>query len=77
MVRWSLPSPRRSRAAALPHRSSGPASCATSFIAYDDRRRDQERRQAVAAMLASMEDPEEREAYLRIVRGQPTGPRTA
>lgn len=49
----------------------GPA----SFVAdqVHDRRRDAQRRASVERMLASLDDPDEREAYLRSIRGQARG----
>lgn len=45
-------------------------------LAGHERRHDEQRREAVDAMLASLTDPDEREDFLRIVRGDPIVPRT-
>ena len=52
-----------------------PARDPSSFVADQapDRRRDPERRASIDAMLASLDDPDEREAYLRSIRGQVRG----
>ena len=70
MTRWFASSPsgtRRIRAAARP------GALTPSFVADvgRNRRRDPERRALVDAMLTAIDDPDERDAFLRNVRSQP------
>lgn len=52
-----------------------PARGPSSFVADQahDRRRDAQRRASVDRMLASLDSADEREAYLRSIRGQVRG----
>lgn len=70
MIRWFASSPsgtRRIRAAARP------GALTPAFVTDPgrNRRRDPERRALVAAMLTAIDDPDERDAFLRNVRSQP------
>lgn len=70
MTRWFASSPSGTDRI-KPPRHRGPG--APSYVAEPgrNRRRDHERRAAVDAMLAAIEDPDERAAFLRNVRSQP------